>query len=130
MADRSRQEVSAQTVSAPAPEYCGAETGRRADDGEFEDFSGSVLSTPLPGFRETPGGPEVRYTNRHGRRMAYLWENDMRLMDEPVEPFPADYLFHGPLIESKWGSGIIKIYGDDSTRILDFNTWTVKGIKN
>jgi len=101
------------------------EMGRRADDGDFEDFVNTVLLAPQPDFRQTKNGPEVRITNRHGRKMTYLWDGDMRLMDEPVTPFPADKLYSGPLMESDWGSGVVKIFGDEEIRILDFNQWVI-----
>ena len=106
------------------------ETGRAADDGSFGDFVDAVLSGPLPLFEETETGPVVKYTNRHGRQLVYIWDGDMRLMDDPVAPFPADKLYAGPLMESDVGSGIIKIIGDDSTRILDFNTLTIEEVMN
>jgi hypothetical protein len=104
------------------------ETGRAADDGDFSSFVDAVLGGPLPEFETTDAGPVVKYINRHGRKLAYLWDGDMRLMDEPVVPFPEDKFFAGPLIESDIGSGIIKIKGDDSTRILNFNTLSIEEI--
>jgi photosystem II stability/assembly factor-like uncharacterized protein len=104
------------------------ETGRAADDGDFANFVDAVLDGPLPEFETTDSGPVVKYVNRHGRKLAYMWDGDMRLMDEPVVPFPDDKFFAGPLMESDIGSGIIKIKGNDSTRILDFNTLSIEEI--
>jgi len=101
------------------------ETGRRADDGEYENFVKSVLLAPMADFKQTATGPEVYITTRHGRKMAYVWGDDMRLMDEPVTPFPTDKLYSGPLIESDWGSGVIRILGDEKIRVLNFNSWTI-----
>jgi hypothetical protein len=84
----------------------------------------------LPVFETTDKGPVVRYTNRHGREMIYKWDGDMRLMDDPVIPFPTDGLYAGLLMESRVGSGIIKIKGDEVSRILDFNELTIEEMPN
>ncbi len=104
------------------------ETGRKADDGEYEDFVTDMLRAGQPELEETSGGPEVKYVNRHGRGMAYIWKDDLRLMDEPVERFPVDYLYKSGLMESEYGSGVVKIFGDDVTLVLDFNKWKVAEI--
>ncbi len=106
------------------------ETGRKADDGGYEEFIDAILQGPMPSLKATENGPEIRCTTRHGWEMAYLWDGDLRLMSEPVVAFPTDKFFAGPLIASDIGSGVIRIFGDVSTRVLDFNDMTVDEFPN
>ena len=106
------------------------ETGRKADDGDYESFINAIFRVPMPTLKSTDTGPVVECTTRHGRNMIYRWDGDMRLMDDPVTPFPTDKLYAGPLMDSDVGSGIITIKGDKVDLILDFNKLTIEEMPN
>ena len=101
------------------------ETGRSADDVDFESFTNEVTQKSVFIFTSTNDGPVVKYVNRHGDVLEYNWYDDSRILNGTSYEFPKDKFFDGPMMRSEVGSGVIRIIGDKEIRTLDFNNSTI-----
>jgi hypothetical protein len=102
------------------------EIGRKESDKSFKNFKEIISDLAAPIFTETDGGPSIVYTNRHGNELSYSWRNDTRFLDSCECKFPESKFFNSRFIQSDLKSRIIKIFGKDKMRTLDFNSLTIE----
>ncbi len=101
------------------------EIGRPATDGAFDEFMGAVIALQKPDLIQSPDGPVVNYTDRHGDRLSFIWSGERRLLNGQDWIFQSDRLFDGPFVQAAVNERIITIRGLSDIRTLDFNRLTI-----
>ncbi|MBI4880207.1 MAG: hypothetical protein HY812_11200 [Planctomycetes bacterium] len=107
-------------VITPPPEMAAA--GEKA----LRDFQRMVLQCAPPVLGGEGLGLTLRFDLPDGRQLECSLGEELGRLNGAPAPFAADRLFHGPFLESKKGTGVIELTDGKTTRVLDFNDFTIR----
>ncbi len=91
----------------------------------YESFRKTVLRCSMPVLRGKGDRLTLEFTHADGRIFRRTWSDYAGRVGGKPALFPAEWLFRGPFIRSRAGSGVITLSSDSATRVLDFNVFTI-----
>ena len=92
----------------------------------FSRFKESILACPPPSLSGDGAALTLRFDAPGGRRLERRFDDRLGRIDGAPSPYPYDRLFEGPFLRSEKGSGVISLSDGKTTRILDFNDFTIR----
>ena len=99
------------------------EVGSLDEDGSFEAFQNQLLQRK-PNYENFNSKLTVEYTTRHGDRMKFTFGGE-RVLNGRHHSFKEYGFFNGPFVQSKLGSGVIRMKYKSQTRTLDFKNVSI-----
>ncbi len=110
-------------VITPPPEMAAAGTSA------LRDFQRMVLQCAPPAVAGEGLGLALHFSLPDGRQLECRLGEELGRVNGAPAPFPVDRLFHGPFLESAKGSGVIELTDGRTTRVLDFNDFSIRAGK-
>lgn len=99
------------------------EVGSLDEDGSFEAFQ-KKLRLRKPEYNGFDSKRTVEYITRNGDRMKFTFGGE-RVLNGRHHSFKEYGFFNGPFVQSKLGSGVIRMKYKSQTRILDFKNVSI-----
>ncbi|MBN2492284.1 MAG: hypothetical protein JXQ29_15665 [Planctomycetes bacterium] len=100
--------------------------GDPAEPVTFESFQQSVLAGSRPELTGEGDQFALSFRSAGGPEYRKVWgEAAGRIDGQPVS-FPAEWLFRGPFLTSRAGSGVVTLTDGRTRRVLDFNDFSIR----